>query len=94
MGRLQAFEIIARQHCKMSELDNMRRTALLKRREKEIKSKLEQISKEIEGELDDFYDYLFIKNASVETLGAMKDYLSEQLKNIQMQLTEEKGEAS
>ncbi len=94
MGRLEGFEIIAKQHCKMSELDNMRRTALLKRREKEIKSKLEQIGKEIEGELDDFYDYLFIKNASIETLGAMKDYLSDQLGNIQMQLTEEKGEAS
>lgn len=99
MSRLENFNQIARQHCNVNEIDQLRRNHLLKRREKELKSKIEQINHEIEGELNDFYDYLYQKQASVETLSTIKNFLEEQLKDIQIRtqvesVVESKGEAS
>ncbi len=99
MGKLNEFNQFANQHCNVNELDQLGKTHLMKRREKELKRKIEQINNEIDIELNDFYDQLYLKQISIVTLSNLKDFLEEQLKDIQIRtqaesVVESKGEAS
>lgn len=99
MGKLNEFNQFANQHCNVNELDQLGKTHLMKRREKELKRKIEQINNEIEIELNDFYDQLYLKQISIVTLSNLKDFLEEQLMDVQNKVAIEsiidrKGEAS
>ncbi len=56
---------------------------ILERKQKELKRKAEQIQEEIEREVEDFFQYLNMKQASIETLSKMNAYIEEELKKVE-----------
>ena len=56
---------------------------VLERKQKELKRKVEQIQEEIEREVEDFFQYLNMKQASIETLNSMNAYIEEELKKVE-----------
>lgn len=63
---------------------------LIERRIKELKMKDEQIQKEIDREIEDFFSYLNMKQASIETLKNMGEYLDQEVKKLEELLSEER----
>lgn len=56
---------------------------ILERKQKELNKKAEQIQKEIQREIEDFFDYLNIKQASIETLNNMAAYIQEESRKVE-----------
>ncbi|WP_032122021.1 hypothetical protein [Clostridium amazonitimonense] len=63
---------------------------LVERRIKELKMKDEQIQKEINREIEDFFSYLNMKQASIETLKDMGSYIEKEIKKLEEILNQEK----
>ena len=55
---------------------------ILERKQKEFERKVAQIQEEIEREVEDFFEYLNIKQANIETLNSMNVYIEDELKKI------------
>lgn len=53
---------------------------ILERKQRELKKKSEQIQEEIKREIEDFFDYLNLKQASIETLNNISSYIEEEAK--------------
>lgn len=61
---------------------------ILERKQKELKRKAEQIQEEIGREIEDFFEYLNLKKASIETLNNMNVFVEEELKKVEQQINE------
>lgn len=59
---------------------------ILERKQKELKRKTEQIQEEISREVEDFFEYLNLKQASIETLSNMNVFVEEELKKVEQQI--------
>jgi|GEM_PF-2362124 DNA-binding transcriptional MerR regulator len=71
---------------KSTEISKDSQLIILERKQKELKRKSEQISNEIEHEVEDFFGYLNLKQASIETLSTMSIFVEEELKKIERQI--------
>lgn len=67
---------------------------ILERKQKELKRKNDQIQDEIEREVEDFFGYLDLKKASIETLENMNVFIEEELKKVEQQIEEIKATKS
>jgi len=76
-----------KQDASISEEEKSR---LVERRIKELKMKDEQIQKEINREIEDFFSYLNMKQASIETLKDMGNYIEKEIKKLEGILNQEK----
>ncbi len=56
---------------------------ILKRKQNELKSKAKQIQEEIEREINDFFDYLHMKQASIETLHGINTYIQGETEKVE-----------
>lgn len=59
---------------------------ILERKQKELKRKTEQIQEDISREVEDFFEYLNLKQASIETLSNMNVFVEEELKKVEQQI--------
>lgn len=59
---------------------------ILERKQRELTKKREQIQEEIQNEVEDFFNYLNMKQASIEILSKIDAYAGEELKSIEKQL--------
>lgn len=59
---------------------------ILERKQKELKRKSEQIQEEISREVEDFFEYLNLKQASIETLSNMNVFVEDELKKVEQQI--------
>lgn len=59
---------------------------ILERKQKELGRKAEQIQEEIEREVSDFFGYLNMKQASIETLRNMNEYIEDEVKKVEQQI--------
>ena len=59
---------------------------ILERKQRELTKKREQIQEEIQNEIEDFFSYLNMKQASIEILSKIDAYAGEELKSIEKQL--------
>lgn len=64
-------------------LDDGMKVIILERKQKELNKKAEQIQKEIQREIEDFFDYLSLKQASIETLNNMAAYIQEETEKVE-----------
>lgn len=61
---------------------------ILERKQKELKRKNDQIQDEIDREVEDFFGYLNLKKASIETLSNMNVFIEEELNKVEQQINE------
>lgn len=64
-------------------LSNDSKVIILERKQKELKRKSAQVQDEIEREIEDFFGYLNIKQASIETLSDMNAYIEGELSKVE-----------
>ncbi len=64
-------------------LSNDSKVIILERKQKELKRKSAQVQDEIEREIEDFFGYLNIKQASIETLSDMNAYIEGELRKVE-----------
>ena len=73
---------------KDSDISKDSKLVILERKQKELKRKAEQIQEEIGREIEDFFEYLNLKKASIETLNNMNVFVEEELKKVEQQINE------
>lgn len=61
---------------------------IIERKLEEFKSKKEQLQGEIQREIDDFFAYMNMKQASIETFNAMTEYIEAEIKKLEQCLKE------
>lgn len=67
---------------------------ILERKQRELKRKSDQLQDEINREIEDFFDYLNLKQASIETLNNMNSYIEEESKKIEERINRIKASES
>lgn len=56
---------------------------ILERKLREFKTKEEQLQEEIQREINDFFAYMNMKQASIETFSEMKGYVEAEIKKLE-----------
>lgn len=69
-----------------SSLTASEKRFILERKVKELQTKNEQIGEEIQREVEDFFAYLNMKQASIEILEDMKRYVTEELSRLDQEI--------
>jgi hypothetical protein len=76
-------ELKAGMNLNEENLSNDSKVIILERKQKELKRKSAQVQDEIEREIEDFFGYLNIKQASIETLSDMNAYIEGELRKVE-----------
>jgi hypothetical protein len=76
-------ELKAGMNLNEESLSNDSKVIILERKQKELKRKSAQVQDEIEREIEDFFGYLNIKQASIETLSDMNAYIEGELRKVE-----------
>lgn len=59
---------------------------IFERKLREFQDKGKQLDEEIQREVDDFFAYMNMKQASIETFNAMKEYIETEIKKLEQDL--------
>lgn len=61
---------------------------IIERKLEEYKTKDEQLQKEIQKEIDDFFAYANMKQASIESFSSIKEYVTSEITKLEQSLNE------
>ncbi|PYG86709.1 hypothetical protein LY28_02735 [Ruminiclostridium sufflavum DSM 19573] len=61
---------------------------IFERKLREFQDKEEQLQAEIQREIEDFFAYMNMKQASIETFNAIKEYVEAEIKKLEQSLKE------
>lgn len=64
-------------------LSNNSKKIILERKKSKLEHKSVQVKEDVEKEIEDFFDYLSMKQANVEALNNMDAYIDEEIKKIE-----------
>lgn len=93
-GFLQELNDLKGKNQKIQMMEPSQQKLILERKLKELTQKEVQISEEIEREVEDFFSYLQMKQASIETLKNIGEYVATEITKLKEQINSNESKSA